>query len=236
MAPDNKHKAWLGFVRKVADVPLEYSKDDLRAFRRLALRESPALLQLIESYLALAERSDVESSGGAARSKSRQRNGSQMHLFDLLREKRLFPHNLLLAQFASRVLPHMRTYRFDKMSRSDIAARIIEYIERSDPRSRAKLEKSMRDALKAMKQRPIRPIERQSFLSKWEKSSKGLNCRYGEAPDSFRRKRFLGCYRTIKRTRNCAPQSAGRYDCDRTKNSWIYLQLDLVALPPTGAI
>jgi hypothetical protein len=174
VSPDNKHKSWLSFVRKVADVPLEYSKDDLRAFRRLAQRESPALIPLVESYITLAERSDIESPGGIGISKSKQRNGSQMHLFDLLRDKRLFPHNLLLSQFASRVLTRMRTFRFDKMSRSDIAARIIEHIERSDPRSRAKLEESMRDALKAMKQRPIKPVERQSFLSKWERIIKGL--------------------------------------------------------------
>ena len=171
MALDNRHKAWLSFIRKVAEVPLDYSKDDLSAFRRLALQESPALVPIIESYLALAERSGIEASRGP---RSRQRNGSQMHLFDLLREKKLFPHNLLLSQFASRVLPHMRTYRFDKMSRSDIAARIIEHIERSDPRSRAKLEESMREALRKMKQRPIKPVERQSFLSKWERIIKGL--------------------------------------------------------------
>jgi hypothetical protein len=172
--PDTKHKAWLSFVRKVADVPLEYSKEELRAFRRLAQRENPTLIPLIDDYLAIAEKSDIDPPSSVVRSKPRQRNGAQIHLFDLLREKKLFPHNLMLSMFAARVLPHMRTYRFDKMSRSDIAARIIEHIEQSDPRSRAKLEESMRDALKAMKQRPIKPVERQSFLSKWERIIKGL--------------------------------------------------------------
>jgi hypothetical protein len=170
---DTKHHAWLNFIQKAASVPSDYSKEDMKAFRRIAARESPSLVPLIDAYLNLAQQSDTAT--GARRSAERKgSNGGNMHLFDLLREKRLFPQNLLLAQFASRVLPHMRNYRFDKMSRSDIAARIIEHIERSDPRTRSKLEESMREALGQIKVRPTKEIDRTSFFSKWERIIKGL--------------------------------------------------------------
>ncbi|MGH6980805.1 MAG: hypothetical protein ACREFC_06325, partial [Stellaceae bacterium] len=70
-------------------------------------------------------------------------------------------------------VPHMRTYRFDKMSRSDIAARIIEYIEDSGPGTREALEASMREALGAIGKRPPKDAERQSFISEWENIIKG---------------------------------------------------------------
>ena len=174
MTSENRHKAWLSFVRKALDVPVGYTKDELLAFRGVAVREHPSLVSIIEDYLRLAENSEVTVSLGKERSAKKRMNAAQMHLFDLLREKKFFPQNIDLAQFASRVLPSMRAFRFDKMSRGDIAARIIEYIENSDPRSRAKLEESMRDALSAMKRRPAGGVDRQSFLSKWERIIKGL--------------------------------------------------------------
>ena len=67
----------------------------------------------------------------------------------------------------------MRSFRFDKMSRSDIAARVIEHIEGLDPRARDALETSMREALAAMNKREPREAERQSFLSKWEAIIRG---------------------------------------------------------------
>ncbi len=174
MAPDNKHKSWLSFVQKTADVAAGYSKDDLRAFRRIASREAPSFEPIIEAYLRLAEKSDSSSRLPRRTSERLRRNGTNMHLFDLLREKRFFPQNLQLAQFAARVLPHMRNYRFDKMSRGDIAARIIEYIEQSDPRARSKLEDSMREALGEIKSGHVRQVDRSSFFSKWERIIKGL--------------------------------------------------------------
>jgi hypothetical protein len=154
-----------------------YSMDELWSFRQIARLENPSLEPLIDAYLLIAERSqtDVQLPSAGARVPQRKRNGAQMHLFDLLREKTFFPQNLELAQFASRVLPHMRTYRFDKMSRSDIAARIIEYLEgQTDPITKRRLEESMRGAMTEMKRRPAKKSERKSFLSKWEKIIKGI--------------------------------------------------------------
>lgn len=173
MPPDNRHKAWLRFVNRVLDVPLGYSKDDLWSFRAIARRELPALVLVIEALINLSERAETEAEDVPSTSTSRVKP-SQMHLFDLLREKKFFPQNLDLASFAARVMPHMRAYRFDKMSRSDIAARIIEHIEESDPSKRAKLEKSMRQALSSMNKKPVRAVDRKSFLSRWEKIIKGL--------------------------------------------------------------
>ena len=171
---ENDHRAWLRFVRKAAELTADYSIEDLGRFRDLARLESPMFLHLIEAYIQLAEKSETRVSSVSKQSR-RKRNGSQMHLFDLLREKTFFPQNLDLAQFASRILPHMRTFRFDKMSRSDIAARIIEYLEgQTDASTKERLETSMREAMTEMKRRPGRHAERESFLSKWERIIKGL--------------------------------------------------------------
>jgi hypothetical protein len=172
---DTRHKPWLNFVRKALDVPSGYSSEELRAFLSIAKRENPSLLPLIEDYLNIAHRSEIPENLRITYSSPKRSKSSQMHLFDLLREKTFFPQNLDLAQFAARVMPHMRTYRFDKMSRSDIAARIIEHIEGSDPRARGALERSMRDGLTAMKGRKQpKDVDRRSFLTKWEKIIKGI--------------------------------------------------------------
>ena len=94
-----------------------------------------------------------------------------MHLFDLLRERQLFPSNPDLSEFAGRVLPSMSRKRFDKMSRSDIAARILEYLEKKDSRTRKSLEISMREAMKTGRQGKV---DRKSFQSEWEKIIKGI--------------------------------------------------------------
>lgn len=168
------HQAWLKFIRRVADLTADYTIDDLWGFRNFARVETPLFVPLIEAYIKLAEKSEA-TAGRYLSTKRRKRNGSQMHLFDLLREKTFFPQNLDLAQFASRVLPNMRTFRFDKMSRSDIAARIIEYLEnQSDLGARERLESSMKEALTELKRRPTKPTERKSFLSKWERIIKGI--------------------------------------------------------------
>lgn len=175
MPIENRHKSWLTFLRKAMDVPLNYTLEDLHSFRRLALREHPSLVRMIEGYINLANNAETDAQIEADLSGAPKRGRvSQMHLFDLLREKQFFPLNSDLAQFAARVVPGMRTYSFDKMARSDIAARIIEYIEASDPRARAALEKSMRQALSSMKKGPTKKVDRRSFLSKWERIIKGL--------------------------------------------------------------
>ena len=57
------------------------------------------------------------------------------------------------------------------MSRADIAARIIEYLEKRDRRTCDELEHAMREAL-------VLPADRRTadkeFLSKWEKIIKGI--------------------------------------------------------------
>lgn len=174
MAPDNKHQAWLRFARDVLDVPLGRSKEDLRLFLDLARRQHPMLVPIIQSYIELSEASDTNASAGESSKKGvRKPTTKQMHLFDLLREKTFFPQNVDLSRFAERVVPHMRSYRFDKMSRSDIAARVIEYIEESDPKTREALESSMRLALSDLSKKPAGDVERRSFLSKWERIIKG---------------------------------------------------------------
>jgi hypothetical protein len=60
--------------------------------------------------------------------------------------------------------------RFDKMSRGDIAARIIEYLETRNPRTRQTLETSMREAITAGS---VKTSDRKSFFSKWERIIKG---------------------------------------------------------------
>lgn len=143
-------------------------------FRSLASREYPYLVPLIDQYVKLTERSAVDVSAGVPRatrvSPKRQTKVGEMHLFDLLREKKLFPSNADLAQFAGKILPGIKGHRFDKMSRGDIAARVIEYLETKDRRTREALEASMREA---MWPNNAKPIERQSFMSKWEKIIKG---------------------------------------------------------------
>ena len=149
MVQDRKHKALLTFIRKVLDVPLGYSKDDLLMFRSVASKDYRSLLPLIDDYLQLAERADTNASpkGLQGRATKRSSDLEQMHLFDMLREKRLFPSNSELSDFAGRVLPNMSRHRFDKMSRGDIATRIIEYLETRDRRTRDELEASMREAM-----------------------------------------------------------------------------------------
>lgn len=128
----------------------------------------------MEEYLRLAERSDTDVV--LSKRKSPKRSGdqlatSQMHLFDLLRERQLFPSNTDLSEFAGRVLPNMSRKRFDKMSRSDIAARILEYLEKKDVRARKSLETSMREAMKTGTRGKV---DRKSFQSEWEKIIKGI--------------------------------------------------------------
>ena len=182
MVEDRKHQNLLRFIRKAVDVPSGYSKEDLIAFRSIASRYYPLLVSLIDDYIQLAEKSDTEVSptgnheiflpGFSKRPRPKRKSDpSQMHLFDLLRSKKLFPSNSDLSDFAARIMPNMRIYRFDKMSRADIAGRIIEYLERRGPRTREKLETSMRETMASPADRDS---DRKSFLSKWEKIIKGI--------------------------------------------------------------
>jgi hypothetical protein len=172
MVRDVRHRALLRFIKKILDVPAGYSKDDLVMFRSISSQQYRSLTPIIEEYLRLAERSDTEVEPMLSmRSETSARDSGTMHLFDMLREKKLFPANSDLSDFAERILPNMSRNRFDKMSRSDIAARIIEYLETLDSRTRKELESSMRSAMKAG---PKRAADRKSFLSTWERIIKGI--------------------------------------------------------------
>jgi hypothetical protein len=175
VASDNRHRSLLQFIKRLVDVPAGLSKDDLISFRSIASRQYPTLVPLIEEYIQLAERSDSDAPLMRFRTVgARERTGSkadQMHLFDLLREKKLFPSNSDLVEFAERILPDMRSYRYDKMSKSDIAARVLEYLETLDPRRKHELEQSMRNAMVVS---TARSSDRRSFLSTWEKIIKGI--------------------------------------------------------------
>jgi hypothetical protein len=57
------------------------------------------------------------------------------------------------------------------MSRGEIVAKIIEYVETLEPKTRRDLEVSMRDA---MKPGTGKAADRRSFLSKWERIIKGI--------------------------------------------------------------
>ena len=173
MVEDRGHKALLQFVKKVVDVPAVHSKEDLTKFRSAASHAYPLLVPVIDAYLHLAEQSDSGVSlDGSKRTVLVQAKHSpeNMHLFDLLRDQRLFPSNSDLSEFAGRILPGVSRTRFQKISRPEIAARIIDYVDGREPHTREQLEISMRDAISGT----VKPAERQSFVAKWEKIIKGI--------------------------------------------------------------
>lgn len=170
MVEDRRHRSFLNFIARVLELPAKYSKDDLISFRSAAVRQYPVLVPLLDEYIHLAEGADTPVVLHAADSQKRRRE-ENMHLFDLLREKSLFPQNSDLVDFAARILPEMRSYRYDKMSKSDIAARMVEYLETLPPNAKRELEESMRSAFK--KDVLSRPSARKSFLDTWERIIKG---------------------------------------------------------------
>jgi hypothetical protein len=172
---DKRHRPMLLFIKKMMDVAAGYSKDDLIQFRSIASHDYRALVPLIEEYLRLAERSDtdvVSKHNLILPSKSDTKQPGRMHLFDLLREKRLFPSNNDLAAFAQKILTNVPSGRFGKISRPEIAAKIIEHLETLPEETRERLEASMRDALRHGSKKQT---DTGSFLSKWEKIIKGID-------------------------------------------------------------
>jgi hypothetical protein len=89
----------------------------------------------------------------------------------MLRDRRLFPSNLELADFAVRIIPNIPRSRFSKISRPEIAARIIDFIETLTPDIRQNLEESMREAMAADVEKPS---DRKSFFQQWERIIKGF--------------------------------------------------------------
>lgn len=179
MVQDRKHWSLLQLIDKIVSVPLGFTKEDLTSFRQVASRSYPAIVPLIDEYIRFAEasatevppRRSVKASKKVGVGLGTNAASPQMHLFDLLRERRLFPANADLSHFAARVLPNMNAYRFDKMSRGDIAGRIIEYLETLEPGTREQLEVSMRQAMSSPS--TAKPTDRKSFFSTWEKIIKG---------------------------------------------------------------
>ncbi len=174
MVQDQKHRALLQFIKKIVEVPAGHSKEDLMIFRSVASKEYPSLIPVMDAYLRLAEKADTNVSPverRQSRSKEARRGDPAMHLFDMLRDKRLFPSNSDLSNFAARVLPGMSRTRFDKMSRGDIAARVIEYLETKDRHTRDELEASMREAMLSGSDKAT---DRKSFFTAWEKIIKGI--------------------------------------------------------------
>jgi len=141
-------------------------------FRSTASKEFPSVVPIIDEYVKLSERASHDQIPLTYPSprKDHRKNGG-MHLFDMLRDKGLFPSNSDLSEFAGRVLPGIARRRFDKMSRGDIAARIIEHLETKDQHTREQLEVSMRDA---MASGSAKGADRKSFFSAWEKIIKGI--------------------------------------------------------------
>jgi hypothetical protein len=156
----------LAMLRGICDSVLSTPDIDLTAVRRVAARDYPSLLPVIDEFAKANTPLLLPSRGKVTRGSIHP-----THLFDLLRDDRLFPSNAALAQFATRILPKMYGYRFDKMARSDIVARIIEYLETIPTARREKLEASMRQSLdngaKTVK-------DRSSFISKWEQIIKNI--------------------------------------------------------------
>lgn len=164
-----KHKGLLGLVKKIVDVPLGYSKEDLIALRNIATTQYPALVDIIDQYIHLTDASDTWFAASRSTNASRRAKSSSsqnMHLFDMLRNEKLFPTNLELADFASRIMPSIPKRRFAKISRPEIAARILDHLEKLPVGTRRKLEASMREA---MAENIPPETGRQSFLSKWER-------------------------------------------------------------------
>jgi hypothetical protein len=171
--PERRHSPLLDFVSRASGLTSKYSRESLLRLRERAEREFPAYTRLIEAYLDLLERAETDAQlkmPNRGQSEPRTR-GSVEHLFDLLRSKKLFPTNLELADFAGRVLPGMNLKRLSKVSRGEIAARIIEYLETLDSTTKRRLEESMRDAVISGR---AEKRDRNTFFSKWEKIIKGI--------------------------------------------------------------
>lgn len=171
---DTAQKRFLRFVSKLTDALAQVSPDDLGDYERWAYEGYSHLLPILKACQQLVYQlgPDIHRPVGSLRVPVKTRRHEREHLFDLLRSKEHFPTNLELSEFASKILPNMSAKRFDKMARADIAARIIEYLESFDPRTRKKLEHSMRTAIMQMPAEA--PEIDKSFFSQWQKIIKGI--------------------------------------------------------------
>jgi hypothetical protein len=75
LVQDYKHKSLLSLIRRIIDVPVGYSKEDLLTFRSIASKQHPALVPIMDEYLRLAERADTEIVPEGSRPKSKATKG-----------------------------------------------------------------------------------------------------------------------------------------------------------------
>lgn len=168
----------------MAEIPAVYSRDELLQFYDQVHNHFPAYVKLVRDFIDLAEISEtgvtdkllsnprsLESLGNFKGTKNPAIG--DVHLFDLLRSKTLFPSNMHLADFAARILPNMTRTRFAKVSRADIAARIIEYLEDKEPARRQRLEQSMREAISEVGSKRPAKSKTETFFRQWEQIIRG---------------------------------------------------------------
>ena len=184
------HKDWLEFLRKAAELPIGYTVDDLLYFQRIAERQYPALAPLVAACIHLAQTSEMAiAMEGPAPEKPQASqdpplvppattlasSGNGHHtraMAVLLKDETLFPKNTDLVRLATRLLPDMRHYRFDKMSRSSIIGKVVDHMDALPARKRTKIEGALREAAEATRNDPPATA---SFFTRWEEIIKNLN-------------------------------------------------------------
>tara|TARA_R110000868_G_scaffold226872_1_gene479786 strand:- start:317698 stop:318216 length:519 start_codon:yes stop_codon:yes gene_type:complete len=172
MSRERRHKAYLEFVSKLTSLVSKYSTEDLEEFIEISHSGYSHLIPMINAMSRIASASESNVRPISRRSKMVVEAGGGTHLFDLLRSKKLFPRNADLSEFAGRILPGIESHRFDKMSRGDIAGRIVEFVESMDMSRRKQLEQSMMDTLG--KTEVVRAGDKKTFFTRWEEIIKGV--------------------------------------------------------------
>ena len=162
------HTQWLEFLKKAADLPIGYTIDDLLWFQTVAKRQYPSLAPLVAACIHLAQDANLKISvEGTDRFVIKKRSiaANRGDLLSILRDPKLFPRNSDLSRLATRLMPNMHAYRFDKMSRGEIALRVLQYLESTDQKTRSQLESALRDAAELP---PETEDQRQGFVARWE--------------------------------------------------------------------
>lgn len=183
------HKDWLEFLRKAAELPIGYTIDDLLYFKRIAERQYPALAPLVAACIHLAQSSEMAiAMEGPPPVKARENpqtpaasptvpassgNGHRPRdMTALLRDEKLFPKNTDLVRLATRLLPDMHHYRFDKMSRSSIIGKVVDHMQTLPDKKRLQIEGALRQAADATRNES--PVT-STFFSRWEDIIKNMN-------------------------------------------------------------
>jgi hypothetical protein len=184
------HKDWFEFLQKAAELPIGYSVDDLLYFQRIAQRQYPALEPLVAACIHLAQTSDMEIAVEGPEPSKQPVNGEPPfraptgtsslqtdgdHSRDmtmLLQDEKLFPKNTDLIRLATRLLPDMHQYRFDKMSRSSIISKIVDHMKTLPDKKRTKIGAVLRQAADATQNDP--PVTSRSFFTRWEDIIKNM--------------------------------------------------------------